>query len=363
MFPLLELENLFGANKSRTYVGSLAQNTALLLVVAYTILQRRKSKEPSLEPFKVWIKRILPFASPIAIFDIGIKYLTMYGITKLGTSLYVVIYSFVTVTCALMRRFVLHRHLSVLQWFAIVMITSGLVYNGVAKGSLTDDATAEGIFIVLLAAILDSFVYVLAERAFIHPRGPTPIEMTSFVAAISFIYTVLYIAGYSAAGMWHSWVIDPIRSSDCEVTDYTIVLVWVAEAAVFIIHYLTFMLSIENTSSVATGVSKSLQSASVFFTGHLLFCKEGFLFGCSSKKTCLTTAKVISAIIVFFGTALYAIGSVSANAKKKVKWFKCLGDSPEVYYEPLVVDGNKEKWLQQGHSVEGSKSSGAVQRN
>lgn len=230
------------------------------------------------------------------------------------------------------------------------------------------------ILAVLVAASCDSVLYVCSERALSAPGGPTANELTYVVAIINLTLTGLYILGYttllscsspdsdddalvadstshavhdtcgskgSCGGVsaalgneppsynlawaannetrescWEVWVADPIANASCKPGIGAITGVWVGLGLVMWMHYQSFYMTIDGSNAVAAGVNKAMQSASVFFAAHLVFCNRGGLLPqqCRNGNDCLNAPKVVSACIVLCGTVLYSLGKPKGGA-------------------------------------------------
>ena len=93
--------------------------------------------------------------------------------------LYIVIFGFVTVGTALLRRAVLKKSPTKLQWLAVVIITGGLCASATTLFETTlTIKTVLGVASSLVAATCDALLYVMAERALSTDDGPTANEIT-----------------------------------------------------------------------------------------------------------------------------------------------------------------------------------------
>ena len=311
MTTLLDLEGKFGSNQPRTLFAALAQYAGMLMVLPVDAAVWQLGKGPP--PFsRGWhLRLILPCALP----DLLDTFFTMYAILNLGGGLFIVVFSFVTVAVALLRRLVLRRSPTRVQWLAVIVITAGIAASGAS--TLTANFSAAsllGLLSALAAAACDAVLYVFAERALSATEGPSANELTYISAIINLSITSVYVLSYAAAGQWQEWVVEPLLASHCHSSSSAVVGTWVVLGLAYWAHYQSFYLSVGGSNAVAAGVNKALQSASIFFTAHVLFCDSGGFHGgipapCRRANECLTPLKIASSAAVFLGTVLYGVGA------------------------------------------------------
>eukprot|EP01084_Bolivina_argentea_P183650 316865_1 len=132
-----------------------------------------------------------------------------------------------------------------------------------------------GIITTLIAALMDSTMYVFAERA-LDIKDITEWDVTIGVGLIGSFITGLYIALYSLLGEFDHFVKDPMKRNYNVIIFY-----WALDSVAISVHYLSFYFVIKLSSSVTAAVNKAVQSILCLVAASILYCS-------SHKNTCLT---------------------------------------------------------------------------
>ena len=98
----------------------------------------------------------------IAAIDIVAQTMNYSGATLAGPTIFAVVYSSVTVWCALFARLVLGRRMSTQQWAAVLVVFVGLGVTGLATVDLGSDVV-EGTLLVGVGSAMHGMMYVLSE--------------------------------------------------------------------------------------------------------------------------------------------------------------------------------------------------------
>jgi hypothetical protein len=116
MTLMLSLESTFQANAAQSMLAALSQygGMAMLLVLDSLFWTMGVGPKPLA---KGWHMRL---ALPCALADLADTFFLCYGIGVLGAGLYIVLFGFVTVATAVLRRLALKRSQTWTQWAAIV---------------------------------------------------------------------------------------------------------------------------------------------------------------------------------------------------------------------------------------------------
>jgi hypothetical protein len=292
---------------------------------------------------------LIKLVIPVALFDAGDKWFQLFGIQAAGSGLYIVIFSSLTVWTALIRRFGFGLKLPGVKWFAVLIITAGLVVDAFAalindpiKG--VDMYLIGGILAATAAALCDALMYCFAEHALDAEDAtnrPSEADFMWLIGLIDFPLIVAYIVGYVALGDWDELVIDKIHdagrchlggsfsgsASDSEVpknaaaceraggewepaggTVTSVALLWCFQGFNLWLHYITFFYCCRLGSAVSGAVNKALQSASIFVLSWAVYCPPAMIGHLENENQCLTAPKIICAITVICGVLLYAFG-------------------------------------------------------
>ena len=124
---------------------------------------------------------------PVALPDLCDTFFTIFGILNLGSGMFIIIFSFVTVLAALIRWVFLKKKLYWWQWVAIAAITGTIIATGSGGhgvggggGAEDTDETEEeaeaaslrtiGFLCTIVATTMDAIMYVCAEHALTRPQ-------------------------------------------------------------------------------------------------------------------------------------------------------------------------------------------------
>jgi drug/metabolite transporter (DMT)-like permease len=120
---------------------------------------------------------------PVALPDLCDTFFTIFGILNLGSGMFIIIFSFVTVLAALIRWIFLKKKLYWWQWLAIAAITVTIIATGAGghgggEGGGPEETEAEaeaaaaaslqrsiGFLCTIIATTMDAIMYVCAEHA------------------------------------------------------------------------------------------------------------------------------------------------------------------------------------------------------
>ena len=158
----------YQANSPYSFLAGVAQYSGMLLLgLAWMAVDWKFFRGPKPLHRGLHLRRLLPVAIP----DLCDTFFTIFGILNLGSGLFIIIFSFVTVLAALIRWAFLKKKLYWWQWAAIFAITGVLIAtagnpaNGGGKGHAT------GVICTLVATLMDAVMYVSAEHALNPTKG------------------------------------------------------------------------------------------------------------------------------------------------------------------------------------------------
>ena len=290
------------ANSPYSFLAGVAQYAGMLLLgLAWMVADWKLLGGPKPLSRGLHLRLLLPVAIP----DLCDTFFAIFGILNLGSGLFIIIFSFVTVLAALIRWAFLRKKLHWWQWGAIVAITAVLVATAGSPSS-AGDGRALGIICTLVATLMDAVMYVCAEHA-LNPKkgsgaagslstrlsgsarepgdgpeeeeeedeGVTPAEIVTIVGLINLPAVLLYIIGFSLSGHWSEYVAEPIARNGCGGTAWSVFWLWALQAFMYWAHYLSFYWVAKQGSAVAAGVNKAIQGTTIFTLSHLFFCPSG----------------------------------------------------------------------------------------
>jgi len=259
----------------------------------------------------------------IAVLTVMDNVMSICSIVYIGGMLYSIIYGWVVVATAIIRRVYLKRSHTRCQWLGITIVSAGLSIAGISgdKGGKGGVRFIVGVCAVLFASTCDAFMYVCVERLLGQKAGIGGVvhevsasELTLIVGVVG--STMLAPVGwiYAVTGYWQETLYKPMHDDiggQCtavlgvekghEPSTSLVVICWLCGGIVMYIHYYAFYLVVKaTTNSVVAGIAKSVQAAAIFFTNALLFSY------CDDEQS-VTLPKVLAAMAVIAGALLYSL--------------------------------------------------------
>eukprot|EP01043_Picozoa_sp_COSAG02_P035867 COSAG02_NODE_2594_length_8461_cov_189.802320_7_plen_254_part_00 len=157
----------YQANSPYSFLAGLAQYAGMLLLgLLWMCADWKFFRGPKPLSRGLHLRQLLPVAIP----DLCDTFFTIFGILKLGSGLFIIIFSFVTVLAALIRWAFLKKKLYWWQWVAILAITAVLVATAGTPGSGGSERSI-GVVCTLVATLMDAIMYVSAEHALNPQQG------------------------------------------------------------------------------------------------------------------------------------------------------------------------------------------------
>lgn len=242
--------------------------------------------------------------------DIIAQTMNYSGATMAGPSIFAIVYSSVTIWCALFSRVMLKRKMTALQWIAIVIVFVGLCITGFASLDFGDEV-AGGTLLIVFGSALHALMYVLSEV--IMNTGKEVVSAKKYCAVYGsiacsgyFLWQTVYTRRHFAA-----LILEPMQVAG---TTYShMVAILSAIALMSFIHSVTFFHTVKYVpgGSTSAGVLKALQAVLVFAATSMAFCN---VFG--GQEMCFTVHNGISLCIVVGGVVLFG-KATSISAKNK----------------------------------------------
>mmetsp|Transcript_22347 Transcript_22347/g.32478 ORF Transcript_22347/g.32478 Transcript_22347/m.32478 type:complete len:384 (+) Transcript_22347:99-1250(+) len=243
-------------------------------------------------PWKTIVKII-----GIATVDIIAQTMNYTGSTMAGPTIFAIIYSSVTVWCAILSRLILHRRMSCLQWIGVLMVFGGLTITAIGSASL-GPKVYHGAALVTAGSALHALMYVLSESV-MKTTDMVPMKYCAIFGCVGcafyFTWQMMYTRTHLA-----ELVLQPMAEAD---TSYGYAVgILVSIAIMSLVHSLTFFFTVKHFPGGATsaGVMKALQAVLVFVATSIVFC--GRLGG---AEMCFTIAKCISLVVVVVGVLVF----------------------------------------------------------
>jgi len=266
----------------------------------------------------------------IAAFTVVDNVVSIVGITYVGGMLYCIVYGWVVVAAAVIRRFMLRRSLGFWQWTGVMAVSVGLSIAGLTGEQGPTQPAAQflvGFLATIFAGSCDAFMYVCVEDVLSSTVGVAGVTMAITEAELMLMVglvgsAVLAPVGwiYAVTGYWQHALYDPLKEhvgTECtrrwgvgageEPGTGAIVIDWISGGVCMAVHYVAFYAMVRGcNNSVVAGVAKSIQAIAVFFV-------NAALFGDCDTRQQITALKACSAALVISGSALYSLCKPSAT--------------------------------------------------
>ena len=314
-------------------------------------------------PIQICIKHNTPFDWRLVFFlllNICGEATTQYSISKLGSGIYIVVYSSTSCFAVLYRRTLLKRQISTTQLCGLICTVIGLVItitsssspspsilsptpsinNSISMTTIKNETTTTaslfiGVVAGLLSAAIYAAYYVLGE-AMLTPSNDTSINNALQIGLINTVTTttshtkqkqplnpatVGTFTGWGAMIImlpwlifwdgthWNQYITKPMLVSNADPT--TISIVYFLLIIINGLHVLSLLYLFQYTDSIVPGINKAVQAISIFVLSSLFYCQR-------DAEQCMDVSKSISIVVVVAGVVIYTYGS-HVKAKKMEK--------------------------------------------
>ena len=349
-----------GVNSPYAGFNGMAKGVGFLFCAAvWAILFRT----PDISRSLTWrrARRVAAIAYPVAVADIMDTVFATGGIVWAKSGLFVIAFSSITVWVALLRRTCLRQRQAWNKWISVFAITGAIAASGAQSmdGNI-DVMRMVGVAATLVAAFADACMYMFVEKLLTistkgevyvedvdqaeeevdskvegeeeetvtvlsrdnddDSRSVSPFELLCLVGLVSTIFSCVWMFFFFVGGWWQKEVV-PIPGcgfpthnvtdgkGSKETVGFYLGLWFVLGVVGFGVHYVAFFYLVKHENCLTASVSKASQSAMIFFLSSLFFCVR-------SDDQCLTTLKIVCAVVVCLSVVLY-----STPVKKSS--FKC----------------------------------------
>mmetsp|Transcript_19473 Transcript_19473/g.49892 ORF Transcript_19473/g.49892 Transcript_19473/m.49892 type:complete len:224 (-) Transcript_19473:552-1223(-) len=212
-----------------------------------------------------------------------------------------------------MSKFFLHKSLTPMQWFSLLVIMAGLASTELLKSSFSsgdiphEDFSGEkalGILCTFVATLVFSCVYIGAEHVLNKSSTkPSERQVCYLMGGYGTALLLLYILFYTLPNWDH--LVDAAVSKNGG--NYSQAFGVLGLLVLFsLLQHLAYFYLLKNAGAVTTGVIQALRAVCVFVTSSVLYCS-------SDPSQCISAPKGFATIIVATGVLLYSFG---ANKKK-----------------------------------------------
>ena len=235
----------------------------------------------------------------VASIDIIAQTLNYSGATMAGPTIFAIVYSSVTIWCALLSRVLLNREMTNLQWLSVVIVFFGLGITGLSSLDLGPEVT-NGTALVAVGSALHALMYVLSEAVMNNEKDI--VSAKKYCA----VYGSVACSGYFLWQMYYTrrhfneLILGPMRMAG--TTNVYALSVLLSIGFMSLIHSITFFHTVKYLpgGSTSAGVLKALQAVLVFAATSMAFCNH---FG--GQELCFSADKCLSLVVVVAGVLLF----------------------------------------------------------
>jgi len=272
--------------------------------------------------WQIWKK-----AGTLAIVDIVAQTLNYTGSTMAGPTIFAIIYSSVTIWCAVFSSCVLNRSMSLWQWVGVALVFSGLAITGLQSVDLGPQVF-HGSALIMVGSALHALMYVFSEHV-MNGHGNDVASSTGPISALQYcaVYGSTACLGY---GLWQIlytipnfntliWL--PMQEANTSWGKAFTILCTITVTS--FIHSVTFFHTVKYFPGGATsaGVMKALQAVLVFVATSWVFCGK-----IGGSEMCFTMDKLLSLIIVVIGVLIFGKATEMLKKGQTDKHTYCEGD-------------------------------------
>lgn len=286
---VLDLISRMGGAEKRAFLFPIPNSMGMALLMTIPTRKSHYSRRNSLYKFP---KEIIV----MTLIDVSATTLTLFGQLMIGSGLYIIVYSSLTIWSAIGSLLLLKRHFTWLMWIGVVIVTIGLMISGVGAFTTFGPSKLIGMAVTLVGTILHSGVYWVSEYFCLHKEYPI---YSTYLAGYMGIFGVAiflsYVTGYTIP-RWEALFVQPMENGGG--TYWKIFLTYLLLITIDWAHLYAQFTAVVSVGSVIVGINKAISSIGVFVLSHFLFC------GIDSSE-CIDLFKILSLCFVISGVILY----------------------------------------------------------
>ncbi|TNJ26971.1 hypothetical protein GMRT_15098 [Giardia muris] len=290
---ILDAISLFGGASKEAFLFPIPNSLGMALLLPLPAKDAFHSRTDSLWlfPRDIFVMTLI---------DVFATTLTLFGQLMIGSGLYIIIYSSLTIWSAIGSRILLKRKMSVWMWLSIGVVTVGLMVSGV--GALTSFGADKlvGMLITLVGTILHSCVYWVSEYFCLATERPIH---SRHLAGFMGIFGVSIFLSYTLAETvprWEALFVEPVH--DKQGNYLYIFLLYLLLILFDWVHLYAQFTAVVSVGAVMVGVNKAISSVGVFVISHFTFCKV-------ESANCIDVYKICSLVLVVSGVVCYTLAS------------------------------------------------------
>ncbi len=232
----------------------------------------------------------------LSFLDLVSARITLQGMIAAGSTIYTIVNCSMTLFTALFSVLLLKRHLGVVEWVGIGIVTIGLCILGIGCQHEAP-GVSYGVVLILIGCFIHAFSYIVVEYMLVHSDNPVAPEVLCAILGMCGVSFNLAWQVFFTLPRYDELVTQEIRAHDGHLD--TILFTYIALMIATSINATCFYNLMGKVGSASTGVLKGLQAVSTFVTSHCAFCS-------TQQAQCFTPLKGVSLTLVLAGVLIYS---------------------------------------------------------
>jgi drug/metabolite transporter (DMT)-like permease len=246
-------------------------------------------------------------AVAISIFDIFAQALNYTGSSFAGPTIFAIVYSSVTVWCAIYSRLIISRYMNHWQWIGVCLVFLGLTITAFSSVALGPDVF-QGACFVLMGSSIHALTYVLYEIMLTQGEDQLTVRLNCSIQGV--VACSAYLIWQLCYTRYHitTLITEPMQIA--HTTLFGAVLILFSFAVSNLVHAFSYFHTLKYypMGAVSAGVMKGLQAVLVFVFTSIIYCNR-----IGGKEMCFNQSKLISLIVVVTGVLLYTTATAVHN--------------------------------------------------
>jgi len=285
------------------YMG-VALNIFLPLLGVTDPTKGRQEKKDTAQPHKT----VYLYGLVLGVIDVLGTTSAFIALAYIGSGMFQVLYSAITIFTALLSRIVLDKKLNFVQWFAILFVTLGLAVSTIGKIDTGAQVPLLGIALTLCATGVNSASYVTADYLVSLPQSISTQKLASVSGGFGFAICLVYQLLYTLPN-WETLFVQPVTEKNGNHSD--ILFAYLVLMISSLGHSWSYYGLIASVGSVGTGILQSLRAVLVFFISDFYYCS-------TAPEQCISRPKIVSTCLVIFGILIFINAKTLAETSQHV---------------------------------------------
>lgn len=263
--------------------------------------------------------------------------ITLQGMIAAGSTIYTIVHCSMTLFTALFAVLLLKRHLGLLEWLGIGIVTIGLCILGIGCQH-EDREVSMGIVFILIGSMIHSLSYIVVEYMLVHSENPVAPEVLCAILGMCGVSFNLFWQVVYTLPRYQELVVEEVKDHGGHVD--TILFTYLALMIATSINATCFYNLMGKVGSASTGVLKGLQAVTTFVSSHVAYCS-------TQRAQCFTPLKGVSLAVVLAGVLIYsaAVEHSAQRAGDNTEGYQavdeeCMGEDSACAYKATALAGS-----------------------